>query len=490
MHEDKFEKQVREKMDQLGFDPADAVWSGVSKEINKEKKRRLPLLWLFLFSGLVLVGGGYYVTKNVGNVKNIGNIKDVGNIKNGENIKNVANVKNGDNVKNIERNELKKSNAPHPGRGFVNGEITINQSKIENKKAYRRDIVAINENEMNDHSTNHVETNNGIEKTNNIPAKDPGTDEKLTNRNIISPTGSANVNEANGADKFHGVDSATDKDLISENKIPAKDPATDEKLTDKITIPANDSTTDKKTAANKKQKRWEIGFAGQAGFSNIKQGLFVSNAIGNNPSNANASPGTLPAPATGSPVSDIQDGFSFGISAFANRSLSQRISLSAGLEYHYYSTHVQTGDSVNSATFNIYGPSGLSANYYRNGSGQAYTNSYHFLELPVTVNFQLNKSQKLPVILDAGLSFAYLLKSNALFFDPNTDLYVKSTQSFHKVQLNATSALMFGFHLPHDELRLGPQFQYGITGLTKQGYGAPEHLLYFGMKISFIPRWK
>jgi hypothetical protein len=470
MHEDKFEKQVCEKMDQLGFDPAEAVWSGVSKEINKEKKRRLPLFWLFLFSGLVLAGGGYYVTKNIQNIQNVGNVKNV------QNVGNIADVK---------RKEVKKSIA-----GFVNGEITINHSKKENKKTYRRNIAGINEYETIDHSTNQVETINGIKKTNNIPAKDPATDGKLTNRNTISATGSANVNEAISEDKFHRGDSATDGKLTNENKIPVNLPATDKKLTNKITIPANDSATDKKTAANKKQKRWEIGFAGHAGFSNIKQGLFVSNAMGNNPSNANASPGTLPAPATGNPVSDIQAGFSFGVGVFANRNLSRRISLSAGIDYQYYSTHVQTGAAANSGAFTVNSPSATGGIYFLNGNGQAYTNSYHFLELPVSVSLRLNKSHTLPVILDAGLSFAYLLNSNALFFDPNTDLYVKNTQSFNKTQLNATTALMFGFHLPRGELRGGPQFQYGITGLTKQGYGAPEHLLYYGMKISFIPRWK
>ena len=60
MHENNFEKQVREKMDQLGFDPTDSVWERVDKEINKEKKRRMPLFWLFFFSGLALAGGAYY----------------------------------------------------------------------------------------------------------------------------------------------------------------------------------------------------------------------------------------------------------------------------------------------------------------------------------------------------------------------------------------------------------------------------------------------
>ena len=52
MREEEFEKRVRDKMKQLGFDPSESVWIGVDKEINKEKKRRMPLFWLFFASGI------------------------------------------------------------------------------------------------------------------------------------------------------------------------------------------------------------------------------------------------------------------------------------------------------------------------------------------------------------------------------------------------------------------------------------------------------
>jgi hypothetical protein len=58
MHENNFEKQVREKMDQLGFDPADTVWANVDKEINRERKRRSPVFWIFFLTGIMIAGGG------------------------------------------------------------------------------------------------------------------------------------------------------------------------------------------------------------------------------------------------------------------------------------------------------------------------------------------------------------------------------------------------------------------------------------------------
>src|SRR5437764_372564 len=64
MRENEFEKRVREKMDQWGFEPAESVWTGVEKQINQEKKRRVPLFWLFFVSGLLLAGGAYYAISN------------------------------------------------------------------------------------------------------------------------------------------------------------------------------------------------------------------------------------------------------------------------------------------------------------------------------------------------------------------------------------------------------------------------------------------
>ena len=64
MRENEFEKRVREKMEQLGFEPSESVWAGVDKEISKGKKRRVPLFWLFFVSGLLLAGGAYYFIAN------------------------------------------------------------------------------------------------------------------------------------------------------------------------------------------------------------------------------------------------------------------------------------------------------------------------------------------------------------------------------------------------------------------------------------------
>ena len=92
-----------------------------------------------------------------------------------------------------------------------------------------------------------------------------------------------------------------------------------------------------------------------------------------------------------------------------------------------------------------------------------------------------------PLIWQAGFSISYLVNSNALYFDPLSNVYFENSQQFNRTQLNATTALLIGFNLHNSTIQIGPLLQYGLTGLSKNGAGVSEHLLYYGVGISFIP---
>src|ERR1019366_4224479 len=57
MEENKFEKKVQQKMDELQIQPSDAVWEKIESQIGKKKGRRWGLIILFLLIGLILSGG-------------------------------------------------------------------------------------------------------------------------------------------------------------------------------------------------------------------------------------------------------------------------------------------------------------------------------------------------------------------------------------------------------------------------------------------------
>jgi Outer membrane protein beta-barrel domain len=465
MLENEFEKRVREKMDQLGFDPSDTVWTAVDKEINKEKKRRTPIFWLFFFSGLLLAGGVYYFIENKNNLNTIARTQQQGEI-------------------NKERVRQSVIKVPEPGkvskkegedtRNSTNQNSQTNKTELNRKPLNQRKVLEPGKEKIYAGGTNDFDKK-GIKKPvqNAISKKtDDIVIDNYSNKNIKTESENAAKN---------GIDSPSGKTVtgIVENKTPNQD-----------------SVSDTKLAKNKNQKTksstWQIGFTGGAGISNINQGLFNSDkslSI-NNPASAAYNPVIINNPVYSS--SEITPGFSFTAGAFVQRNLSKRISLSAGLNYHYYSAKIKTGSKVNAVFYTTNSTTPLYAgnNYYQNGDIQTFTEQYHLIEMPVSVNFQLNKSNWFPFIWEIGLSPGYIIGSNALYYDPNTNIYIVNYQQPNKIQLNGSTAVLFGFRLNKNELQIGPQLQYGLTGLLKINDGNTGHLFYGGLKISFIPSKK
>ena len=254
-----------------------------------------------------------------------------------------------------------------------------------------------------------------------------------------------------------------------------------------------DSVISSATAKNKEKKTkvssWKWGVTGGAGSSNLNQDLFnsvktltpvtfsLNRTTVNNPANSNNS------------SSEINPGFSFQAGAFVSRNISKRFSFSAGINYHYYSTTIRTGMKLNTTlvTTNSFNQIITANSYYENDQTQTFTNQYHMIEIPLSVNFQLNKSKRMPFIWELGLTPGYIVSSNALYYDPRTNVYFSNYLQPNKMQLNGVTALMFGFPMHKNEWQIGPQLQYGFTGFVNTKDGNPGHLFYAGLKISFIP---
>jgi Outer membrane protein beta-barrel domain len=457
MHENNFENQVHDKMQQLGFDPSDAVWTAVDKEINKDKKRRKPFLIFFLFSGLMLVGGGFYLTT----IKKPVNIKATGQ----------------------ESTSKKEIENKQP---VVSDESGKTQSETISGKTIDPTTVAS--------STWKQSTGSVIIRSEKKRTASYGSmDLKEGNNNIPEQNSVTVKNEKNNTDIITQAPVIDKSELHQGNAVDSSQVIKATIAVEKKNTPV-DSVSGLKKTRNEKQKisLWKIAFTGGLGFSDINQSLFKqANSAGlysfgpavNTPSGAL---GSIPV------SSDINTGFSFSAGLAVSRNLSKRISLSAGINYHYYSTHIRTGDAVDSSAIangSIYSlqlqPYSVNG-FYQNGSTHVYTNQYHFIELPVTIIFQLNKSKRLPVFWEAGLSLSYLVSTNALFFDPNGNLYYQNAQMFNKTQLSGVTAVMIGFPIHKNELQIGPQLQYGITSLLKSGTANSEHLIYGGLKLSYI----
>ncbi len=499
MHENEFEKQVQKKMEELQFAPSDAVWKNVDKEINQKEKRRRPVFWLFFFLGLMLLGGGGYYLLSNNREKKVERLSRLNELKDEKKVEELNGLKGDEKVEKL--NELKEDKKV----GDLDGSKEDDKvERVEGLNGLKADKKVEKLSGLNDLKKKIVIHNN---KTGSSIAKkvskSKSFDERKRNidikENELSENGSKNSNEENGISK-----NSTEGNIITkEAKKNVQDSSVDKTETivpeNKKNIPADnktvlsDSSTDKKIAKSnpnsKKSSHWKIGFNIAPGISSVKRGLF-STALNVNAASSPSLPVTGGPTSAYSSPSEIKSGFSFDVGVSISKSISKRLLFSTGLNYHYYSTNITIGKFVDSGTnvFSSYNNSSLTSQvngYYVSGSNK-YINSYHFLELPLSLGLQLNKSQKNPLIWEAGLSVSYLINSNALNFDTIKNVYYKNRDLFNKTQLNAATSLMVGFHIHKNEMQIGPQLQYGLSKLLNKSTGNDEHSFFAGIKFSYI----
>ena len=453
MHEDKFAKQVSEKLDQLGFDPSDSVWAGVDRELNNDKKKRRPLFWIFLFSGLVLAGGTLYIVKQQTTSGNLSAIPST-----------QAAVQS---KPDTTANRIGKNLQFSQGILSPEGKLGADSKRRAGSKGF---VVLGKPGHFNQHGQVRESAT-----TSATQAASPGA--------VESQTENAEKKQIAVAKGEEPASKAKDSlSLVNVQGTKSNQPL------------AKDSVSSLKTVQKNKQPQksspWSLAYTASLGVSTVQQSTLSSTYAGASyyPSNSN----TVTAGPSISPTSNsgqVHPGFSFGLDVLVNRRLSKRISLSAGLGYHYFSTKINTGTLVDSG-FTFYAGSGQYSSvrsFYLNGQVVEHTNQYHFIELPVNLNLQLNRSIKTPIVWQAGFSVAWMVASNALLFNPYDNVYFVDKQAFNPIQWNAATAVLVGIPLQSHSFQLGPQVQYGITGLAKTNAGNPGHLFFVGLKMSFIP---
>jgi hypothetical protein len=118
-----------------------------------------------------------------------------------------------------------------------------------------------------------------------------------------------------------------------------------------------------------------------------------------------------------------------------------------------------------------------------------YVNKYHFIELPLSASYRLNKSKRIPLVIDAGVSFARLMNTNALHFDGISRVYYENDDFFKKMQVGLNGSFNIGFlqNTKHP-LFVGPNLRYYATGLLKEEVGSSgsQHLWSFGLNAKML----
>ena len=186
---------------------------------------------------------------------------------------------------------------------------------------------------------------------------------------------------------------------------------------------------------------------------------------------------------------NVKAGAGYQAGILAQKNFSKHSSVSAGLQYNYYSNHI-IGDSRDSSIRISYDYSATPTvnRVYQNGSRYKYTNRYHLISLPVSYHYYLNKDKKLPLSWDMGFVLGRIISTNAMVFDTTSGgIYFRDKNLVRKTQ----SQLSTGFSVTLNKNKavqfiIGPQFEFALNGLYQKQFDKPKYLVYGSMNVNLF----
>jgi hypothetical protein len=449
MQDQDFEKQVQEKLDTIRFSPSESVWSGVERRIRKDRRRNDPLFWLFLALGIALTGSLYGLFILLPSKQPMSTAE-----------KTTADKARP--ASPVTQNRMRAGAALQKNGGRNNGNTSANGSPAvpglsdnslmapevpEKNSAGRRQVPGV--------TSFLVQHPPGLTERGPLEAQPPAIKDLPPIALLAAPQNGGSYETTPAA-------------------LTGLQPRAEQKA--KSTAPA---------PSKKKHWYWGIGIA--TGISNTYEEFLNNSSTGApnyiyNPS----------APVRYYSPSKIKPGFSIDAGLFAERVLCSRFSLKGGLRYHYFSNTIETGAHSDSAvTVYTYSTTTFVTNgYYSNGNEKFYTNQYHFIEVPVSLQYRIMQKGKIMLFTDAGVSVGQMIATNALHFDNSTGAYYQKISLFNKTQLSATLGVNAGFYSRRSLIQAGPEVQYGLTNMLAGSSANQRHLFFAGLKMVLTPAKK
>ena len=533
MSDHEFEKQVQRKMDELKLSPSNAVWTAVEQNIRQHNKRRRfgfwwPLAFVFLgVSGYVM----YAVQQPSEGKLPLAKSKAVkGN--------------------GVEENNSVKENTAQENTGTKNINETVpsdNTSTLQPSVNKPSNQSTVSGSDKNDNTV--AQYTSPAKGSGKKPAHAAQTQQQQSGKQLVTPVAGAHETIAFAdVDEYEtrlpdAVSAEMLKRNAAEQELAFTDPYNQLNKfgsinTNNVALaPLSKESGQKPPIQKQHGPKWQFGVMGSAGVSRLTQSnLFdfsgwigtgdksVENSVAEDLSkrastmNAPNTQGgnSLTALPPAKKAAPIRQDLAWSAGVFAQRPLGKRVRLTVGLQYTYMSVHTTIGKLVNqsavvsqanaSATvINRYYTSldalqqgnGFSSNYtqFNPGAlpadslkGSDYTYRFHSIEIPVTVNWQINKGRVLPpFVLDAGISFGKLITTDALHYDGKKDIYYKDNSLFNKTQLNALMGFNVGlFQQSKTPVWVGPNLRYSLTGLLKKEVSSGQFLWSTGIQVKMM----
>lgn len=492
MEQNNFEKNVQQKMDELKIPPSDLVWANVEKKIGKKEKGKRGIILFFIFFLLLLLGGYWFMKQGKNDSKSnqsLENVfkKDSKSTNNNDSSSHplVTNEpsKTGSTNKLISKSNLTSlAKESFPKKKRIHSKPTNNDdsssdqnlTNIPVEKSFNNELTkaktvkpqqeTISENKIKADQQN---TNPDVE----VATNQPGNPEFNKDEVVKEPTKKITPMIAQ---KNTGSDSAITK-VAAQNKV--------------ASTSINDSSSKEKSLTANKKHPWIPGITLSGGTSWInKSSSSVNNlAYSTSGSGAGSSQGSSGGTYYSAP-SSFKSSVAFVAKFFLEKNISSKNKISIGFSYKYFSIVNKVGSKIDSFNSMQY----ASVNVFSSTNNiHSFRNNFHFVEVPVSIKFQLNKNKNLPISWNAGINISELVSSNALQFDSNSHIYYPDNNLFNKLQ--------FGFHTGFSvtvfatrkyPLTFGPSFYYGLTKLSDKGLYNNQHFNFIGINAGILFRKK
>jgi hypothetical protein len=483
MHDPKFEKAVQDKMEQLEFIPSDSVWENIEIAVASRRRRAVPVFFWFLLAGLLLTGAGAAiylrtdirpVAKNVSIPAGAGPEKSAPVSANAQSVTHTPAVT--DQIKN----------APvTPGTRTAFGVGSAEQSVAGTKGS-----AAAAGGGFSAGGGHRTTVDRRPDGGRTADATDPGAAGSAIDAapatDVARAAGAVPATDAARQHSYYQPGLISSLAALSGVKGPRLSPFS--------------GTSTAVSGIQKPRRPWSAGFAGGFGVSSYNQSLLSKATSVTTAASvvATSSPTQYLAAANSRSssskkiTSTVEPGLSYWAGVVAQKPLSARWSLSLGLDLHYYSSRLRVGGVVTTYSQSPSALIGSSAvapvqsyPYYSVGDVQVYTNRYYYMELPVAMQWQINRGRVLPLFLRGGVTLSRLMSSNGLYYNDQSAVYFKDNSVIQPMQVSFTSGLIATLPLRGIRIQAGPELQYGSTTLLKGGAGN-GHLLYGGLRVAVM----
>ncbi len=481
MQENEFEKRVQKQMEEFVLVPNKDVWKQVEAKIGKEKRRRFFFYWIM--TGLLITGGtGIFLFINSRSNSRPSDISSNKRPDNNSQLKSLVIEKRDETF--IDKNKLIKKDTkvkPQILQSYVFNKhtpILNSQKNYLSEATPKQDIQLVQE-----------------KQEVSLP---------LTKENIIAPTNtftSTRVNHQTQSSKVEirtellphkyflsQADQKLKQDLIQK---PTTSIQPQSSITDTSLLNTQHNVPNSKDLKNR-LKKWQIGFQLNVGVSDNVEGINLVSAKSVAAFDQSNLASLQSSSLANSPrsISSLQykSGASFGAGIYLKKGLTRKLNATVGLNYQFMSAKSRVGNKIDS-TLRIYDsvlqkPTTVNSFYY-GGQVTSFSNKYHFIQLPVNIQFQLNKNTNHPFFFSVGLSPSFLFASDALYLNNKAKAYYQEKKQFNYFLLFGQSELLYILsNKSKYQLSIGPALQYNFNSLNKTTMPNRQHLLFSGIKTN------